>query len=172
MPWKDGQWVAEDDSVATQVSKLQSQDSALMRQSSAAGLRTANRRGLINSSMGVGAGVSAALGAVTPIASQDAESIKQKNMQGVDHQQGRMLTAAQIAAQDRQTYANSMNAAGDSYITGIGKTLENDKIPSSTRAAVQGDIAAIYKQQQAQLAAIYGSPALSWGAAPAPAPVG
>lgn len=165
MPWKDGQWVAEDDSVATQVSKLQSQDSALMRQSSAAGLRTANRRGLINSSMGVGAGVSAALGAVTPIASQDAAQINQKNIQGVDHQQGRMLTAAQIAAQDRATYANSMNQAGDSYTSGITNTLTNDKIPASTRSAVQGDIAAIYRQQQAQLQAIYGGTALNWGAA-------
>lgn len=72
------------DSVADKVKELTSQDSPLMQQAKTAGLKTANRRGLLNSSMAVGASQDAMVRTALPIASQDAGQAFQKNMQATE----------------------------------------------------------------------------------------
>jgi hypothetical protein len=103
-----------DDSVAAQVTKLASQDSALNKMARTEGLKAANRRGLLNSSMAVGAAQDAVLQNVLPIAQQEANQAFQKNMQargfeytmaGQEHQQT-WQSAENVAARGWQTAEN------------------------------------------------------------------
>jgi hypothetical protein len=66
--------------VAGQVAALTSTDSKLNQMAKTEGLKAANRRGLLNSSMAVGASQDALLKNVLPIAQQDASQAFQKNM--------------------------------------------------------------------------------------------
>lgn len=156
MAYKDGVWQAEDASVSDRLNKLTATDSEFMRQATSSGERAANRRGLINSSIGIGAGISAAIGAAAPIASQEAQQAHSGNMAAMQDKLSRDTTTAQIAAQDRANYASQMVNAGGNYNSGIGQTLVNDKIPAATRSKVQADLAAQYRAQQQSLANIYG----------------
>jgi hypothetical protein len=133
-----------------------------MRQAASQGERAANRRGVLNSSIGIGAGISAAMGAAVPIASQEAQQAHTGNMNAMQDKLSRDTSTAQIAAQDRANYASQMVNAGGNYSSGIGSTLQNDKIPAGTRGAVQADMAAQYRAQQQSLANIYGIK-LNWG---------
>lgn len=84
--WKAALPSQVNDSVADKVKALTSQDSPLMQQAKTQGLKVANRRGLLNSSMAAGATQEAMLDKALPIASQDASQAFQKNMQANDYQ--------------------------------------------------------------------------------------
>jgi hypothetical protein len=73
-----------DDSVENRVTNLMKDDSKLMRQAETAGLQQANKRGLLNSSMAVGATQNEAYRAALPIASQDASQAMQENLTHLD----------------------------------------------------------------------------------------
>lgn len=163
MPYNaDGTWVdGGNDTVASRVSQLQSQDSSLMRGAIASGTKAAARRGLVNSSMGVGAGVQAGLAAVTPIASADASNQLNRDIATMEDTRTRDLNAATLASNERSAYANSTATATANYQNAIANTLQNSDIPAETRSAVQSDLASIYKSSQQNLAAIYGAK-LSW----------
>lgn len=68
-----------DDSMANQVTALASKDSALNRMAATEGLKMANRRGLLNSSMAIDASQDAVLKNILPIAGQDAQTAAAKN---------------------------------------------------------------------------------------------
>lgn len=68
-----------DDSVANNVAKLTSEDSKLNQMARTEGLKAANRRGLLNSSMAVGESTDAVLKNALPIAAQDAQTAANKN---------------------------------------------------------------------------------------------
>lgn len=74
-----GKWIPEDDSVISRLNGLLSSDSSYIQTARAAGQRTAQKRGLLNSSIAAGAAESAAIAAGAPLASQDAQQIAQKN---------------------------------------------------------------------------------------------
>ena len=83
MPVKaDGTFEPEDASVPTQLSKILASDSPLLTQARTRAAQTANRRGLLNSSMAVQAGEAAAFDVALPIASQHAGQLHQSNLQG------------------------------------------------------------------------------------------
>lgn len=181
---EDGTWADDDESVANRVNTLQSQDSPLMRQAAAAGAASANRRGLQNSSIGIGAGIAATLGAVTPIASQEAQAAQTRNLAaredlrtrdlagmedrrtrdlaGMEDTRTRELSAAQIASQDRANYSQALATAGGNYQSGVANTLANNKTPAAARTGAQASISNAYTSQQQQLAQIYGVK-LNWG---------
>ena len=102
MPFNaEGKWIPEDQSVATKLNGLLADDSKYLKQARHSGVRTANKRGLLNSSMAAGAAETAAISAAAPIASQDASQIAAQNLtyqQGniskdlQDDQQGHSLT--------------------------------------------------------------------------------
>ncbi len=80
MPWDaTGRWIPEDDSVIPRLTGLLASDSKYIQTARAAGTRTAQRRGLLNSSIAAGAAESAAIAAGAPLASQDAQQVAQKN---------------------------------------------------------------------------------------------
>ncbi len=64
--------VTPDQTAAGQLNQITAQDSPLMQRAATSGLQLANSRGLLNSSMGVGAAQDAVLAAATPIAVNDA----------------------------------------------------------------------------------------------------
>ncbi|WP_017182291.1 hypothetical protein [Sphingobium xenophagum] len=162
MAWKpDGTWAVEDDSVAGRVAALTAQDSALMQGARTSGLKVANRRGLMNSSMAAGASETAAIGAATPIASQDASQIYGKNIQKMQGDQQDKTTAATIAQADRANLAQTTASLADSYSNSVANTLTNDKIPAATRTAAQQNAANVYQQSIARLQSLYGV-SLGW----------
>lgn len=71
--------VRKDDSVASRLTGLMATDSKYLTQARAAGTRTANRRGLMNSSIAAGSSEAAAIAAAAPIASQDASTAAARN---------------------------------------------------------------------------------------------
>jgi hypothetical protein len=80
-----------DSDVAKAVAAVAAQDSPLMTQAATDGLKTANRRGLLNSSMAAGAAQDAALRVAVPIGSQQAAQIHQRNIADQTFQQQGLL---------------------------------------------------------------------------------
>jgi hypothetical protein len=112
-----------EDSMAKQVTALVSKDSALNQMARTEGLKAANRRGLLNSSMAVEASQDAVLKNIIPIAGQDAATAAAKNqaasafeygMAGQEQQQG-WQTGERLGTQAWQT---AEGQAGRSWQTG------------------------------------------------------
>lgn len=70
---------ADDASVTRILTGLLASDSPYMTLARQAGLRTANRRGLLNSSIAAGASEASAIAAAAPLASQEAQQIHARN---------------------------------------------------------------------------------------------
>ena len=100
MPYNANQeWEVEDDSVAKRLPGLMATGSPLMTKARGDAMRTANRRGLQNSSIAAGEGTKAALGVVTPIAMKDAETTAQKNLAAQGFGYNTKLEGQRIAGQ-------------------------------------------------------------------------
>ncbi|CAO3403516.1 hypothetical protein [Azospirillum palustre] len=84
-------WTPEDDKVDSEVSRITSAGGPLMQQAKTDGLATAQRRGLLNSSMAVGAAQGAVLNAALPMAQQNAQQTAAKNLSSQDYGQNRGL---------------------------------------------------------------------------------
>lgn len=169
MPYNaSGTWIPEDDSVSGRVASIASSGSPLMRSAAGIGMGIANRRGLVNSSIGEGAATSSVLGAAVPIASQESQQTYGKNVQQMNNTAQANLTAAQIASSDRQALATQVGQAGGDYTTGLANTLTNDKIPAGTRSVAQQSILDTQNARIAALQRLYGVD-LSWGNVTRPA---
>lgn len=83
----NGKWGFEEDGVASRVAAITAGGSPLMTQARTSGMQSANRRGLGNSSMAAGAAEQAVIAAATPIASQDAQQVAQKNLLEMQNRQ-------------------------------------------------------------------------------------
>lgn len=84
-------WTPQDDRVDTEVSRITSAGGPLMQQAKTDGLATAQRRGLLNSSMAAGAAQGAVLNAALPMAQQNAAQTAQKNLSNQEYGQNRGL---------------------------------------------------------------------------------
>lgn len=91
-----------DDSVANKVTAITKQDSPLMQAAATEGLKIANRRGLLNSSIAAGASTGAALDRALPIASQDASQDFQRNSAARSFEYGMAAQDSSQAAADTQ----------------------------------------------------------------------
>ncbi len=117
--------VAADASVANQLTGLLASDSPYIALARNAGMRTAGRRGLLNSSIAAGSAEAAAIAAAAPIASQDAAQIQQTNQANLESwnqlRNASTLQNSQMAMEAWKTMdsniqqillSNSSNAAG------------------------------------------------------------
>lgn len=134
MPFNSqGQWVTEDDSVANKLNSLTSSSSPYIKLARASGAATANRRGLLNSSMAAGAAEGAAIGAALPIASQEAQQIAVKNQQyqqaGYTMDQQKVVTASA----DRTAALAAAMQAQQNYTDAFVNLAQNKDIPAATR---------------------------------------
>lgn len=75
-----GLWKPEDDSTANQLTGLLSKTSPYLTQAKTEALQDVNKRGLLNSSIAIGAAQTARIKEALPIASQDASQIAEKNL--------------------------------------------------------------------------------------------
>lgn len=73
--------VYENDDVVAQLNRITSQDSDYMKQARTQGLMTANKRGLLNSSIAAGAAQGAAIERAAPLAAQNAQQMAQRNLE-------------------------------------------------------------------------------------------
>lgn len=151
-----GKWQVENDGVASRVAAITSGNSDLMKAARTQGLQQSQRRGLGNSSMAVGAAELSALNAATPIASQEASQIAQKNQtqMGIDAEWQK--TQAAIASDQQKAILGSITDLTANRFNALSNTLNNDKIPGATRAAVQSSIDGQYNQALDYLQNIYG----------------
>ena len=137
-----GVYKPEDASVSNRVQGLIAKDSPLMQQAATKGLKSANRRGLLNSSMAVQAAQAATLDAAVPIASQEAGQAHQSNMQGTDIEAQSRRQGVDIAAQERMQGTE----------IGARERLQGTEL--SSRERMQGtDIAAQERLQGTELSA-------------------
>lgn len=130
MPWDaQGRWIPEDDTVSTRLTGLLASDSKYIATARAAGMRTANKRGLLNTSIAAGAAENSAIAAAAPIASQDASQIAQKNQAVLEG--GINL--------DNQTKLNAQNIAGQADLQRIQDTaaLERAKLSETGASSRQ-----------------------------------
>ena len=108
--------------VAGNVTGLLARESPYMQQATTAGMRAANRRGLANSSMAVGAAEGARIAAAMPIAAQDSA------------QADTQYRAAQtLAAHDREKAASMATAMGNSYSEMFRTIATQGDIPADQR---------------------------------------
>lgn len=110
--------------VADRVTAITSQDSAFMRAARSRGLASANRRGLVNSSIATGAAEAAALDAAAPIAAQDSQQ-----------QYGYDVNTANLAAAERERQAAFYAQMAGNYQNAVATTSQNPELPASARAA-------------------------------------
>jgi hypothetical protein len=100
MPYVNGKWETEDDGVEKRLTGLLAKDSAYMQQGATAGLASANKRGLLNSSMAVRAAEGARIEKALPIASQEASGILQKNLSRQGFEQSDVLQGKALASNE------------------------------------------------------------------------
>lgn len=92
--------MGDDESVESRVASIASKDSPLNKMARSGAMQTANRRGIINSTMAAGAGEKAVLETALPIASQDAQTsfnTKMSNQQATNQMRSQRLSGNQQA---------------------------------------------------------------------------
>ena len=117
------------DDIAARIAQLTSKDSAWMRGARTEGLKQANRRGLVNSSIGIGAAQREVIGAAAPIASQESQQALQRD-----------VSRAQLASQERGQLLDAFTQQMGNYQQSLSNTLANDKIPAASRSSVQSSL--------------------------------
>ena len=109
--------------MAGKVAEISAQESPLNQMARVEGLKAANRRGLMNSSMAIGASQEAVLKNALPIASQDAAQAFQKNQAAKAFEYGMTAQEAQnaFASGERlggQAFTTAERLGGQEFATG------------------------------------------------------
>jgi hypothetical protein len=128
-----------DDTVAGQVAKLTAQDSTLNQMARTEGLKAANRRGLLNSSMAVNASQDAVLQNVLPIASQDAAQAFQKN------QAAKQFEYGMVGQTQQQGWQTAENIAQRGFL-GTQADLDRDLQQTLQAKQITANDVALVKQ--------------------------
>lgn len=157
MPYgANGTWTPEDDSVAKKVTGLLSKNSPLVQTARTQASQTLNRRGLLNSTMAGQAGEQAAIGAVLPIASQEAQQTHQKNMQQEGLGSQERIASLNVGAHDRQYVAAAGVEAQKTYAAQLNEIIKNNDLSSENREKYTVDARARLDNQIKLLQGIYG----------------
>jgi len=168
MPFNaQGVWVPEDDSASGQLNKLIAEDSPYIQQARASGTQSANRRGLLNSSMAAGAATGSAIAAAAPIAAQNASQIAAKNMA---HQQGGYDMERQkvvTASADRNASLSAALESNKAYLAAFGQLADNKDIPAATRDAYLRHLLDTRSTGMDMIQQVYGIE-LNWAGKPQP----
>lgn len=127
--------------VSTQLAEITKQGSPLMQQAKTDALKLANRRGLINSSMAVGASQDAALRTALPIASQDASSALQERLQAKEIASTEGMQSKQIASTEGMQLKDIASTQGIAEAERILRERLQDKTISAADQQQLRDIA-------------------------------
>jgi hypothetical protein len=158
-------YARKDDSVTSALTDIMSKDSPLMRQATTAGMQMANRRGLLNSSMGVQAAQDAAYTAALPVASQQAQQAQTENLANLDTAnkvflQGRAEKQAQLDRDlqeklakwnldesQRATAAQTVMSSQQLYTDRINNIMANTNLDAGTRSSQLASAKAFFDTQ-------------------------
>ncbi|PWE56762.1 hypothetical protein DEM27_10390 [Metarhizobium album] len=130
-------YTRRDDDVQNNLMRLMDPESPLMRQATTAGLRTANRRGLLNSSIAASAVQDSAYTAAVPLASQNASQAAQENLTNIGYD-------AQMRMQERQLgsaaalQAAQIKATADLQTQDIGYQTAERKLDRALQEKLAG----------------------------------
>lgn len=164
MPYDaNGNWKPEDPSVALKLTGLLKPDSPLVQQATTAARQEGERRGLLNSSMTVGAGINEAYKAALPIASQESSQVAQANLQSQQIQGNKELQAQQITGQKElqssdlaaQNERLTMQLGSDAALAAAERAAQKERLGLQLTADEQkqvADLAAAKERLGIQLA--------------------
>jgi len=117
----------QDDSVESRIGRIASSGSDLMKRAKQEGYNAANRRGLLNSSMAVGAAQTAVLDRALPIAQQDAMTAGQHNMAELDRRgQAERQFADNRSTMERMNRQGEIDTAGREQTGNIQSRLNRE----------------------------------------------
>lgn len=139
--------VKPNQTVQSQVKDIIADNSPLMQQAETRSLQKANSRGLLNSSMAVGAGQSALYDAATPIAMQDAATFAKAAEFGAGAQQ-----QTTIANQNAGNTASQFGADASNKITQLDVQQKGDLARIAASGVVQKDLAVFSANAAKELA--------------------
>ena len=134
-----------DYSVATKVNEITKQNSPLMQQAKTSGIKFANSRGLLNSSIAGQAAQEAVIKQALPIASQDSQQAYGKDIAGMNIAANAQDKAAALAASYEQTYASMFS-----------NIAANENLPKATRDAYLNHLALLRDNNYALVEQFYG----------------
>ncbi len=136
-------FVPEDASVTTQLEKVTNTNSPLFTQARTRAAQVANRRGLLNSSLGVQAGEAAVFDVALPIASQQAAQIQQSNIQGGAIASSERIAASNVSSFEREKATAALAQFDTNFQNSFNSIATNKDLPSKTRASFLKHIGAI-----------------------------
>lgn len=134
-----------DYSVATKVNEITSKASPLMQQAKTAGMKFANKRGLLNSSIAAEASQDAVIKNALPIASQDSQQEYGKHIAGMN-----------LAANDRDKATAAAVSYGQIYSQMFESFAGNENIPKETRDKYLTHIALLNDSNMNLIEQLYG----------------
>src|SRR3990167_631159 len=141
------------DTVAGQLAGLMTKENPVMLQARTKAAQTANARGLLNSSMAVEAGESAAIGAAMPIAQSDAATYSQQRLANQDAENTAYKFGAGSANEAAAAAAAAGNVGARTAQTGlIQKELSTQEAEQRSALSTQqaGETGTLSAQEAAQ----------------------
>lgn len=134
-----------DYSVATKVNEITSKNSPLMQAAKTSGVKFANKRGLLNSSIAGEAAQEAVIKSALPIASQDSQQAYGKDIAGMNIAANAQDKAAALAASYEQTYASMFQ-----------NVAANDQLPAAVRDKYLNHMALLRDSNYSLIEQLYG----------------
>ena len=155
-PQVPGAPVYEDASVDKQLSGILNQNSPLMQQAQTAGLSYANKRGLGNSSLAAQASQNAVISAATPIASQNAAQISQRNLAAQGIFSNEKIAGMNVASNDREKADAAVAALESNYTQQFNSIMNNTAIPAAQRQKYLDHLMALRSSTYSLIEQLYG----------------
>lgn len=153
-----GSWTPEDDRVETRFNDIIKPDSPLIIGAQTGAAEAANKRGMLNSSLAIGAGTKAAYDVALPIASQDASQTSAKNLSKQGYGQSTGLQAQSIQGQ-KDIQAQQIAGNKDLQSTQIaadketqGNALANNLSIANLDARVREELGSLDASTQTSIA--------------------
>lgn len=159
--------------VDEEAARIMSQDSALMQKAKTDGLRTANSRGLLNSSMAAQASQAAVLDQVVPMASQNAGQNfdTQRSTQDFEEEQSLATQQGEIQTGLLQTESDLKRAENEEQRTFEAEQANLDRnlqsylaemdIDAADRRGVENTLINAYNDYEQSIASVNSNPDLS-----------
>lgn len=148
--------VDDNELVTNQLSSIMGENSPLLQRAKASALEAANSRGLLNSSMAVGAATGAVLDRATPLAQSNAATISNVKNQNLANEQQTELT--NTANQQNTNQFNSTQANNTSIVNASEQNKVLSQMMDQQNKLQLADIEAQYKnlmQSQASAMTLY-----------------
>lgn len=140
--------IPEAKSTAQLLNDYTSQDSQLMRLSATQGLQAANRRGLLNSSMAVGAAQDSMVKNAVPIASQDAQLQADARQKALDRATSLTTKDMELKESARTAASNMLVNMEQIYANQFNSIMANDKLSKGTREEMIASARRLRSQQR------------------------